>query len=282
MVQRGRNQARIFAVVTVAVICVTALACGLGIYLTMDSKKGEVENMPSDETREPSGNSGGEIQEPEPSAPEGSAQEGADDDLPEGELSDWNLILLNPDEENKIDADLPIELEWFLEQSVDSRAAPFFEEMLTASRSINIRLFLRSGYRSMATQQVNYDASIQRYLDQGKTRDEAVEATEAYYTQPGHSEHHTGLAFDIITQEYQQEIYELDDRFAQTDAYRWLVENCATYGFILRYPQGKEDITGISFEPWHYRYVGVAHAKYIMSRGLCLEEYIELLRESGR
>lgn len=203
-------------------------------------------------------------------------------DLPEGSLDDWNLILLGPPEENKIEKDIDLELAQFDTQRVDSRAADAYASMRDAAAAEGITLYLRSGYRSMETQRQNYNGSVQRYLDAGKSREEAVRLTNEYYTVPGHSEHHTGLAFDIITPEYHNQIYSLDDRFADTDAYTWLRAHCAEYGFILRYPKEKEEETQINFEPWHYRYVGVEHAQYIMEHGLCLEEYIELLKEAGR
>ena len=87
---------------------------------------------------------------------------------------------------------------------------------------------------------------------------------------PGTSEHATGLAVDIISTEYAA----LDDRQGDTEEQKWLMEHCWEYGFILRYPESKSHITGIQFEPWHYRYVGVAAAQEIMAKGLCLEEYL--------
>ena len=89
---------------------------------------------------------------------------------------------------------------------------------------------------------------------------------------PGTSEHETGLAADIVTPSYQR----LDAGYAGTKAAKWLLENAASYGFVLRYPEDKTEITGIDYEPWHYRYVGVEAAKEIMAQGLCLEEYAAL------
>ena len=208
-------------------------------------------------------------------------------ELPAGSPSDWNLILLNPEAENKIDGELNISFTQFDSQKVDSRAAAAFAQMKKAVATKTSTwggqtLYLRSGYRSISTQRVNYNAAVARYQSQGKSKEEAVRLTNQYYTVPGHSEHHTGLAFDTITPEYHRDIYSLDDRFAKTDAYAWLVTNCADYGFILRYPKDKESITKINFEPWHYRYVGVEHAKYMKKYNLCLEEYIALLKEAGR
>lgn len=203
-------------------------------------------------------------------------------ELPSGSLSDWNLILLNPEERNAITEELNIQKTKFDSQYVDSRAASAYQAMYNGAKEAGITLFLRSGYRSMKTQEVNYNANVQRLMNAGKTKEQAITETNWYYTVPGHSEHHSGLAFDIITPEYHKYVYTLNEKFAETEAYTWLVENCADYGFILRYPKEKKSITTINFEPWHYRYVGVEHAKYITENNLCLEEYIELLRQDGR
>lgn len=203
-------------------------------------------------------------------------------ELPEGKLTDWNLILLNHGEENKITSEINFQQVKFDTQYVDSRAAQQYKDMCADALKEGITLYLRSGYRSMQTQQVNYNANIERLQNQGLSKEEATVQTNLYYTVPGHSEHHTGLAFDIITPEYHSDIYTLDERFAETDAYAWLLENCADYGFILRYEAHKTDITQINFEPWHYRYVGVEHAKYIEANDICFEEYIELLKANGR
>lgn len=184
----------------------------------------------------------------------------------------WNLILVN--RMNELNGDMRIEKTKFDTQYVDSRAAGAYQELCDAAKKDGITLYLRSGYRSVSTQQTNYNADVERNIQKGFTREEAVKLTEQYYARAGQSEHHTGLAFDIITPEYHNDIYTLDERFAETEAYAWLIKNCADYGFILRYPKDKVSITLINYEPWHYRYVGVEHAKEIMSKSICLEEYL--------
>lgn len=203
-------------------------------------------------------------------------------ELPAGKLSDWNLILLNPEEKNKIDNDLTIKKTKFDTQWVDSRAGEWYQKMYDAAKADGITLYLRSGFRSISTQRVNYNAEVQRYRNLGKSEAEAIRLTQLYYTVPGHSEHHTGLAFDIITPEYHTNVYTLNEAFMETDAYEWLVLHCTDYGFVLRYPKDKTDITQINFEPWHYRYVGVEHAKFMEANNLCLEEYVAILKEAGR
>ena len=92
---------------------------------------------------------------------------------------------------------------------------------------------------------------------------------------PGTSEHNSGLAIDIITPSYQV----LDEGFAETKAFRWLDANASKFGFILRFPKDKQDITKIIYEPWHYRYVGIETAPIIKASGLCLEEFLETMAE---
>lgn len=190
----------------------------------------------------------------------------------------WSLILLNPG--NGITEEIPMERTKFNEQYLDSRAAQSYKAMYDAAKADGINLFLRSGYRTLELQKSYYDANIAAYKKQGLSEADAIKRTREYYTVPGHSEHHSGLAADIITDEYQRDITVLDERFASTDGYKWLIKNCADYGFILRYPKEKEDVTQINFESWHYRYVGVAHAKTIMLTGVSLEEYLESMRLS--
>lgn len=183
----------------------------------------------------------------------------------------WNLILLNRD--NLIKEDLVFAKKQYDGQYIDERVAPFYEKMCKAAKAEGIDLFLRSGFRKISLQQTYYDSNINRYLKQGKSRDEAVRLTEEYYALPGGSEHHSGLALDIITTQYQKDIHTLDERFEKTVAFKWLKKNSTKYGFILRYPRDKVDITKINYEPWHYRFVGVEHAEYMQKNNLTLEEY---------
>ena len=114
-------------------------------------------------------------------------------------------------------------------------------------------------------------------MKQGMTRAEAEKKTEEYTARPKTSEHHTGLAIDITTDEWESAGKGLSISFENTDACKWLKANAHKYGFILRYPKEKESITKIKYEPWHFRYVGVEHATKIYNQGICLEEYIDSL-----
>lgn len=112
-------------------------------------------------------------------------------------------------------------------------------------------------------------------MARGLNRNQAEIEAARNVAYPGTSEHHLGLAVDIVSLQYQQ----LDEAQARTPEIIWLTEHCSEYGFILRYPKDKTQITGIVYEPWHFRYVGVETAKVIMEQGLCLEEYLELMRK---
>lgn len=126
-----------------------------------------------------------------------------------------------------------------------------------------------SAYRSYAKQKSNFDRALNSYIAQGYSYDAAYRRTCEYYALPGSSEHQSGLCCDITTQ-----TGELDDSFAETGIAKWLAENAHRFGFILRYPKGREDSTGIKYEPWHFRYVGRKYASEIYASGLTLEEYV--------
>ena len=142
--------------------------------------------------------------------------------------------------------------------SLRPEAAAAFRAMADAARADGISLRSVSAYRSYQRQESVYN----RYL-----RQDTQASVDSYSARPGFSEHQTALALDI-------NVASLSAHFENTPAYAWLVEHCADYGFILRYPQGKEDITGYRFEPWHYRYVGTEIAKACMEQDLTFEEYL--------
>lgn len=186
--------------------------------------------------------------------------------IPEG---DWKLVLVN--DRNSISADFEPELEEVQgAYKMDVRVAPIMRQMIADAKGQGVELLVCSAYRPYSSQQRNFEASVARYMQGGYSREQAEAETLRLIAAPGSSEHQTGLAADIVTPAYQS----LDDGYAETDAARWLKANAADYGFILRYPADKTDLTHIDFEPWHYRYVGEEAAGEIMSRGICLEEYL--------
>lgn len=159
---------------------------------------------------------------------------------------------------------------------VDSRCYEAFEEMMAACRDAGYAPFLCSAYRTQETQQSLYDNKVQRLMNSGMGEEEAkVEAAKAVAI-PGTSEHQLGLAVDIVDANMQ----DLTDEQEKTETQKWLMANSWRYGFIHRYPNDKTDITGIIYEPWHYRYVGKAAAQDIFNRDITLEEYVGKTNQS--
>ncbi|MBO4407632.1 MAG: M15 family metallopeptidase [Clostridia bacterium] len=156
----------------------------------------------------------------------------------------------------------------------EKKAAEALRDMLSAGEKEGLRFVVCSGYRTREDQRRLYLNQIQRRLDGGMTQSEAVAEAEAVSALPGTSEHETGLAFDVVALSYQN----LDEGYALTSEAAWLRAHAMEYGFILRYPPDKSGITGIAYEPWHYRYVGEKAAAEIAESGLALEEYVENTR----
>ncbi len=154
----------------------------------------------------------------------------------------------------------------------DVRAVDSLLKMLSDAKAVGLSPLICSAYRDAEFQTDLYNNQVEAQMDTGLTYVEAREEAKKVVAYPGTSEHQLGLAVDIVASEYQL----LDDGQAETEEAKWLREHCHKYGFILRYPPGKTDITGVIFEPWHYRYVGEDAATVIMSENLCLEEYLEL------
>lgn len=151
-------------------------------------------------------------------------------------------------------------------------AAKHCRDMLAAAKKDGIDLKILSAYRTIAYQQKLFDRNVKsRMEDDGMSYEEAVADVTINIAPPGGSEHNAGLAVDIIEADH----WDTYTEFENTEEFRWLMENCHKYGFILRYLKGKEDITGYIYEPWHFRYVGTKYAKKVMDSGLCLEEYFE-------
>ncbi len=185
---------------------------------------------------------------------------------------DWSLILVN--KEHLIPDDYTFELSTIQGAiQADVRVAPHLVDMVKAARDEGIGLYVASSYRDLDRQTYVFERKIDSLMEEGYTRQEAYKLASEVVAIPGSSEHTIGLAFDLVTNEYN----ELEQGFAYTTGGRWLKEHAHEYGFILRYPKGKEEITKIEFEPWHYRYVGVKAAKEITESGLCLEEYVQMI-----
>lgn len=183
---------------------------------------------------------------------------------------EWMLLLVN--KQNPIPDDYSPELV-DVNGSIKIRkeiAVPL-AEMFDAAEEDGVSLMVCSAYRSHEYQQGLFDRKIRNYTRKGLSYLDAFRIGSYSVIIPGTSEHELGMALDIVTPGYMN----LNEGFAQTNAGKWLKDNAYKYGFILRYPEGKEYITGIIFEPWHYRYVGKEAAKEIKESGLTLEEFVE-------
>ena len=182
----------------------------------------------------------------------------------------WALVLVN--DSHPLDVsyvpESMVELE--SERFVDARIEEPLRQMLDDGAKAGLSMYVASAYRSSEKQKEVFNATMQDWMANGRTPLEAYDETKKSVAVPGTSEHATGLAVDIIASEYEG----LDDRQGETDEQKWLMEHCWEYGFILRYPPEKVDITGIIYEPWHYRYVGKTAAEEIMKKNLTLEEYL--------
>lgn len=182
---------------------------------------------------------------------------------------DWRLRLVN--------ATHPLEEDYQPELAdvgrgykFDARAADQLITMLEDCKDAGLTPLICSAYRTREKQRSLFEKQVNKQRANGLAGQEAVSAAAEVVASPGTSEHETGLAVDICALDYQL----LDEGQEKTPEYQWLKAHCAEYGFILRYPPNKTEITGVIYEPWHFRYVGKDVAKQIMDQGLTLEEYL--------
>ena len=198
------------------------------------------------------------------------AEEEEQSDAPDIDPDDWRLMLVN--KQNPVPEGFTVKLSGISDSmSADERIIDDICKMMEAASDDGVNLMICSAYRSYDRQKTLFNNKINKLMNEGMTYLEAYKIGSMNVTVPGTSEHHIGLALDILTGSYTR----MDDGFGDTEAGKWLAANASDYGFILRYPKGKEDITGIVYEPWHFRYVGREYAKDIEARGVCLEEYLK-------
>ena len=176
------------------------------------------------------------------------------------DLVDVKSLKLNKDGSNANGGVRMVDGPWKLRQE----CAEALVQLCDAARAEGYELYLKSGYRSYYKQAVMYENRLKKYgYDDG------------WVTKPGASDHQTGLGCDVVPRKWTDR--GMNEDMAKEPETQWMAENCAQFGFILRYPKEKEDVTKINYEPWHLRYVGVPAATYIMENGLCLEEFYEQL-----
>lgn len=187
---------------------------------------------------------------------------------PTNKTDTWSLILVS--RWNTIPDDYEVDFTQLSNgQNVDARIYPGLQAMFDAARAKGIYPVVASGYRTAEYQQSLLDEKVKEYKAQGYSAAKAQKLAEESVAVPGTSEHQLGIAVDINAD---------TDKSTSDEVYEWLRKNSYKYGFILRYPSDKTDITGTIYEPWHYRYVGVEAATEIYMQGICLEEYLENMK----
>jgi D-alanyl-D-alanine carboxypeptidase len=186
------------------------------------------------------------------------------------QLSDPFLVLVN--DEVQLPENWEVTPSFIGEEAVDIRVYDQLSAMMRAAQEDGVSLWICSGYRSVEEQEIILNREIEQHMNSGMSEEEARELSLRTIARPGHSEHHTGFVVDLN---------DVDDAFEETDAYRWLSEYAEDYGFVQRYRSDKVDITGIDNESWHYRYVGAENAREMNRLNMCLEEYVQYLKDQG-
>ena len=162
-------------------------------------------------------------------------------------------------------------------KQIDKNVWPYMQAMIDAQRAAETTpknwLYVRSPYRSYATQKMLFTQETNKWLKTGLSSEEAEAKAATVVTRPGTSEHNTGFSADFNIAE---------DSFESTPMFTWMQEHAADYGFVLRFPKDKQEITGITYESWHYRFVGINNAKEMNRLNMCLEEYVEYMNNKKK
>jgi len=186
--------------------------------------------------------------------------------------NDWRLLLVN--KQHPVPENYTFELGTIKgAMKCDVRIIDDLLKMMKAAQEDGVNLVICSPYRDLNRQKMLFARKIKMYMSKGMSYMDAYKISSQAVTVPGASEHQLGLALDIVCDSY----YSLNEGFGDTEAGKWLAEHSCEYGFTLRYPKGKEYITSIEFEPWHFRYVGREAATVMKEKGICLEEFIDSL-----
>ncbi|MCR4901714.1 MAG: M15 family metallopeptidase [Butyrivibrio sp.] len=197
-----------------------------------------------------------------------SSESSEDSDNKKFSKDDWKIILVNKQHPIPDDYEFPLG-DLNANMHCDQRIISSLFDMFTAASADGVNLIICSPYRNRSRQEMLFANKIDYYMEAGFSYMDAYNLSSQAVTIPGSSEHQIGLAIDIISDTYSS----LDENFGDTLAGKWLAENSYKYGFTLRYPAGKENITSIEYEPWHFRYVGVDAATVMYEEGICLEEF---------
>ena len=187
--------------------------------------------------------------------------------------ADWQLMVVNA--QNPLPEDFTVQtvpVRHYDDRLFDARAVDHLNDLMEGAADAGLPLYLVSTYRSVGRQKALFQRKINFYLEKGYDEETARAEAAKWVAAPGTSEHNLGLAADLVSADWYQSHDDLTEEFETTPEFAWLEEHCAEYGFILRYPKGKPAVTGIAYEPWHFRYVGVDAAQLLTAQGLCLEE----------
>ena len=191
------------------------------------------------------------------------------------EVNEWYLHLVNYNH-SMPDSWRPTSLKTIDSEGrkIDAKVYTAYRDLVSAAKADGINLYPISAYRSFDTQNTLFQNRVNRALNENPSfsREEAENEAAKHVTRPNTSDHELGLAVDFIS---------VETSFENTAAGKWLAKNSTDYGFVLRYPKDKQDITKITYEPWHFRFVGVKHAKKMLELGMCLEEYVDYLAAQG-
>ena len=243
-------------------LCLTALLC-FAAGGTAYARKAAVPQLPAESLEQPAEN--------------GAQQSTLTAAQAQVILDDPRMILVS--RAHKMPEDYPVETKecgsaTAINKTLQTEAADAFLSMQAAAAKDGVDVRMQSGYRSVSYQKKLYNDKTQYYRNKGLSEAAAREKAATIVNPPGCSEHNCGLAADLNSPEHTT----LDTGFADTAAFRWLCENAEQYGFILRYPKEAESVTGITYEPWHWRYVGAENAALLNQSGLCLEDAVAVLQ----
>lgn len=182
----------------------------------------------------------------------------------------WNLRLVNASHPMDEQETPPEMTELTNGQAVDARIYEDLQKMMDTARAEGVQPVICSSYRPRERQKQLFEDKRRRLREEGCPPDQEIQRAAEWVAQPGTSEHELGLALDIVDLSYQM----LDHQQENTPTQQWLLKHSWEYGFVLRYPTDRAELTGVEYEPWHYRYVGKEAAKAMHQEGLCLEEYL--------
>lgn len=272
---------------TAVMLMISVYGCGAGTensesteesFLSSSSSEVSEETSQEESSKEESESSAEESEDSsEESSEESSEASEPESSIPdEIDTDDWKLVVVNRANPIADDYDYSPITEKIGKYPFHYEVAEQLRKMFAAAKKDGYSLVIVSGYRTKERSEVLYNNKVAELKKEGYSEEEALEEAARWIAPPGTSEHHTGLAADIVQAGYFTKHSSLNWVFDEYPEFEWLYEHCAEYGFILRYPKDKQDVTKITYEPWHYRYVGVEHAKKIMDAGVCLEEYVGL------